>query len=109
MPVSSSPRPDALLMQRAPKRREDEVFGLIEQHLAGGDVESAMSALLPELDRRGGNGDQACALAARLLRARDGAAQTPDALATALDRLVRLVQRQDEQIRALRALVEEGL
>ena len=96
-------------MKRAAKRREDEVLGVVEQRLAGGDVEAAVSALLPELERRGGNGDQASALAARLLRARDGAGQKPDALATALDRLVRLVQRQEEQIRALRVLVEEGL
>jgi hypothetical protein len=96
-------------MKRAPKRREDEVLGLVEQHLARSEVESAVSALLPELERRGGDGDLACALAARLLRAREGAGQKPDALATALDRLVRLVQRQEEQIRALRALVEEGL
>lgn len=103
-PVKSGP------VKRAPKRSQDGVLELIEQHLARGELESAAADLLPELDRRGGGGDGACALAARLLRARDGATPTtPDALATALDRLVRLVQLQEQQIQALRALLEDGL
>ncbi|MDT7950306.1 MAG: hypothetical protein RQ966_02270 [Acetobacteraceae bacterium] len=80
--------------------------------------------LLALLDARAAAGDAVCARAARALRApaanaiTDGAitggaitggAMAGDAMAAAVDRLLSLVQAQEEQIRALRALIETGL
>ncbi len=65
-----------------PARTPDRTDALasVEQGPGTGDPEAATASLLP-----------------------------PDALAAALDRLMQLVARQDEQIRTLRALLEEAL
>jgi hypothetical protein len=95
-----APNPDALL---AP------VATLIER----GQLAQAVAALLPSLQRRAEAGDPACALAARLLQASPMAEaampRPPDALAATLERLVQLVGAQQEQIRTLRAFVEDEL
>ncbi len=93
-------------MKRAPSSHEADALASAERHLARGDHPPALAALLPALEERG---DALCTLAARLLRAQDEAAAAPDALATALDRLVHLVDRQDAQIRTLRELIEDRL
>lgn len=77
----------------------------VEQYLARGDWRNALDTLLPALE----TGDRAALLAARLLRAQDAAPIGPDAMALALDRLATLVERQEAQIRALLAMVEEKL
>jgi hypothetical protein len=94
-------------MKRPP--RQSPALASVERQLARGAWRDALLALLPELDARAADGDHACALAARLLRAQDSHPATPDALAAALDRLVALVERQEAQIRALQALVEDSL
>lgn len=95
-------------MTRAPDRGDAEALASVEQHLTQGELEGAAAALISVLE---GSGDAACALAARLLRLRGDPppAVPPDALAAALDRMVQLVGQQDEQIRTLRALVEDAL
>lgn len=81
-----------------------------EHHFGRGELEPAIAALLPVLHRRAEAGDRACALAARLLRARpEDAGARGDPLAPTVERLIRLVQRQEEQIRTLRAALEETL
>jgi hypothetical protein len=85
----------------------------VEIQLRRGQIGPAAAALLPALERRGEEGDRECGLAAALLRL-SGAAEPalplpPDALSATLDRLVQLVQRQEEQIRVLRGLIEEQL
>ena len=93
-----------------PPPRELQALEPLEQMLGRGELGAAIEHLLKVLDRRGAGGDLACTLAARALRARDGASPfAPDAMATALDRLADLVRRQDAQIRALRALIETAL
>ena len=84
----------------------DDAVAAAEGHLARGDLALALMALLPALEARD---DGLCGVAARLLRAQDEAAAAPDALALALDRLIRLVERQEAQIAALRALLDERL
>ncbi len=79
--------------------------------MAKGQPTLALPVLLAELDARAAGGDQACALAAAALRLApaDPGTIAPDALSATVSRLVALVRRQDEQIRTLRALIEEEL
>lgn len=91
----------------------EEALAPVETYLDRGQFAPAIAALLPALERRAEAGDHACALAARLLRvspiAEAALPRPPDALAATLDRLVRLVGRQEEQINALRAIIEDEL
>ena len=89
-----------------PTRSDAEALAMAERHLDRGALEAARDALLDCLDQRARDGDAACALAARLLRAQ---AAPTDALATATDRLLRVLETQDAQIRALQALLEDTL
>ena len=86
---------------------------VVETFIERGQFAPAIAALLPALEHRADGGDRACALAAQLLRlspiAEAAVPRPPDALAAALDRLVQLVGRQEEQIRALRAMIEDEL
>jgi len=93
------------------KRADTEALAMSERHLTRGALVSACETLLPALDLRAEQGDPACALAARLLRAQADAAlaPAPDTLAAALDRLLALVETQDTQLRALQALLEDRL
>ena len=100
---------DQRAMKRPPTRREEDALEPVERHLSRGDWRGALHTLLRELDLRAGKGDRAAALTVRLLRAQDTSPPTPDAMAAALDRLVVLVERQEAQIRALRALLDERL
>ena len=81
-------------------------------HLAVGNTALALRTLLPALDRRAAAGDRECALAAAALRLSDidpPAPRPADALAWAMDRLLALVQVQEEQIRTLHDLMEDTL
>lgn len=96
--------------QAAPATEPLAALETVEGHLRRNELDPAVAALLPALDKRAEAGDQACGLAARLLRARQERVPAPtDALSATVDRLVRLVQLQEEQIRALRSLLEETL
>lgn len=71
---------------------------------------AALEILLEQLDARAAGGDSLCAEAVAALRRQGPAAPfAPDALAAAVDRLVRLVREQEAQIRALREMVEAHL
>jgi hypothetical protein len=104
-------------MARKPKAAlqapPQEPLDAVQAHIDRGQLVPAIAALLPTLERRAEAGDRACALASRLLQigpiAETALPRPPDALAVTLDRLVRLVGQQEEQIRALRALVEDEL
>ncbi len=81
-----------------------------------GEEQPASDAIVPDLDcvlglldARAATGDAACALAAQVLRREHTGGFAPDAIEALVDRLVQLVQEQDAQIRALRALVEGQL
>ena len=107
----ASSNSDHKVVTRMPMQGDEDALAPVERHIATGALHVAMTALLPALDRSGAAGNRICALAAQLLRAQDEAASPArqDALAAALDRLVALTQRQEEQIRALLAMVEDGL
>lgn len=104
-------------MARKPKAAvaaaPEDALGAVATYLDRLQFAPAISALLPALERRAEAGDEACALAARLLRisplAEAALPRPPDALAATLDRVVRLVGRQQEQIEALRAMLEDAL
>ncbi|HYZ63587.1 MAG TPA: hypothetical protein VE650_14145 [Acetobacteraceae bacterium] len=85
----------------------------VETHVKRGEFAPAIAALLPVLERRAEAGDRECRLAAAMLRhnpiAEPALPRAPDALSATLDRLVLLVQRQEEQIRTLRGLIEDTL
>jgi len=97
----------------APEADPDALLAAAETLIERGQLAQAVDALLPSLQLRGQGGDRAAELAARLLRtgglAEAAVPRPPDALAATLERLVRLVGTQQEQIRALRALVEDEL
>lgn len=93
----------------APAEMLDPVESLLER----GQLAPAIAALLPALEQRAEAGDRACALAVRILRvspvAEAALPRPPDAVAGALERLVQLVGRQQEQIQSLRAMLEQEL
>ena len=95
-------------MTQAPDRSDADALASIERQLRDGERDGATKALILVLEACD---DPACRLAARLFRLWGEPPPTapPDALAATLDRLVQLVGRQDEQIRTLRALVEDAL
>ncbi len=98
-------------MKRAPSTSDVATLEMAARHLDRGALAPAYETLLPTLDRRAEQGDAACALAARLLRAQAESvlAPAPDAMAAALDRLLALVETQETQLRILQALLEERL
>ena len=77
----------------------------------------AVTALLPELDRRAAAGDQACELAAAALRQTPSPPDAPlpaippppDPISASMDRMVALLRQQQEQIAALHKLIEAML
>ena len=85
--------------------------------LAHGQASLASQSLLPALDLRAVAGDRECELAAAALRLALASAspslppapKPEDALSAALDRLVVLVQQQEEQIQTLQSLLETTL
>jgi len=97
----------------APQTAQPDTLDPVETYIDRGQFAPAITALLPALERRADAGDRACALAAKLLRVTPSAEaalpRPPDALAATLDRLVQLVGRQEEQIRTLRAMIEDEL
>ncbi|MDP9096532.1 MAG: hypothetical protein M3N26_08290 [Pseudomonadota bacterium] len=82
----------------------EESLDEVEAALARGDVAAAVATLVPILEER--VGDRACALAVRVMTQGPFA---PDAMAGTVDRLVALVREQENQIRALHAMVETAL
>src|SRR4051812_25129331 len=118
-PANAGPRPPPPPTHRPMARKAKaaptaaEFLDPVETFLDRGQLAPATAALLPALERRAESGDRACALAVRLLRASPIAEaalpRPPDAVAAALERLVDLVGRQQEQITALRAMVEDEL
>src|SRR5690242_6700462 len=96
-----------------PSSDADSLLGPVESLIERGQLSKAIAALLPSLEHRAEAGDRACALAIRILQlspaAETAVPRPPDALAATLDRLVNLVSAQEQQIQALRALVEDEL
>lgn len=82
----------------------EESLDEVEAALVRGDVAAAGAMLVPILLGRAG--DRACALAVRVMTQGPFA---PDAMAGTVDRLVTLVREQEDQIKALRAMVETAL
>ena len=95
----------------------EERLARVASLLAHGQASLVSQSLLPALDLRAAGGDRECELAAAALRLAlaSGAPTLPpaprpeDALSAALDRLVALVKRQEEQIRDLQSLLETTL
>ena len=84
------------------------------RHLREGRHRAAAAAVLPVLLLRAEDGDAACTVAAALLQrdyppapvAGPGLPVAEDSLARTVERLIRLVQQQDEQLAALIDLLE---
>lgn len=83
------------------------------RHLREGRHRAAAAAVLPVLLLRAGDGDAACTVAAALLQDYHpapasglGPPVAEDLLAQTVERLIRLVQQQDEQLAALLDLLE---
>lgn len=84
------------------------------RHLREGRHRAAAAAVLPVLLLRAGDGDAACTVAAALLQyeyhpapvAGPGLPVVEDNLAQTVERLIRLVQQQDEQLAVLLDLLD---
>ena len=93
---------------------DGDAAGAAARHLREGRHCAAAAAVLPILLLRAEDGDAACTVAAALLQ-RDyppapvtgpGLPVAEDSLAQTVERLIRLVQQQDEQLAALMDLLE---
>ena len=109
----AQPTPSIMARKAAPASNGDPAE-VAARHLREGRHRAAVTAVLPVLLLRAEGGDAACAVAAALLQhgqhpasvAGPGSPVAEDSLAQTVERLVRLVQQQDEQLAALLDLLE---
>lgn len=112
--ASRCAQPTPNIMARKAARALGDPAEAAARHLREGRHRAAAAAVLPVLLLRAGDGDAACSVAAALLQhgyhpasvAGSGSPVVEDKLAQTVERLVRLVRQQDEQLAALLDLLE---